>query len=143
MKPRRGSSGNSVDAGGAGSSGGGNAGGAGGGDQLLLRDRQSRLAARALRSSGNLFDAAVMSKGMAGAGWLAGAVHEPSEPELRVVVKAAERSGVIEPPPAVPSSLAAFLSTRQERRSREVRGILCGCFCGVGARDAPFSTLFL
>lgn len=86
--------------------------------QLLLRDRRSRIAARALRSGGTLFDAA-LAKGVGGGAWLA-AAHEQPEPELLVVVKVAERDAAVEPP-AVPARLAAFLADRQQRRSREVR----------------------
>lgn len=116
VKPRRGGSSSSL-GNTAGAPGGGRSAGAGGHDQqLLLRDRRSRLAARALRSSGGFFDL----KGMAGAGWLAGAAQEQPEPELRVVVKVAERDRVVDPP-AVPACLTAFLSARQGRRSHEVR----------------------
>lgn len=118
VKPRRGGSNSTLDTAGGAPGGGGSVGAGGHDQQLLLRDRRSRLAARALRSSGNFFD----TKGIAGAGWLAGVAQEQPEPELRVVVKVAERENVVDPP-AVPACLSAFLSARRKRRSHEVR---CG-----------------
>lgn len=98
----------------------------GGGDQLLLRDRRSRIAARALRSSGSVFDMGSIVKGI-GSSWLSGG--EQLE-ELRVV--RVEERDVLVDPPVVPPGLLKFLEDRRERRRREVSG--CRKRGGAGNR---------
>lgn len=98
----------------AGDAKGGGGRGGGGKDQLLLRDRRSRIAARALRSSGSFFDMGSIVKGMSPS-WLSG--REQLE-RLRVV-RVKERDVAVDPP-VIPEGLVAFLKERKARRDREV-----------------------
>ena len=111
-RARRQNSAASVDEDGDGKGAGGRGGG--GRDQLLLRDRRSRIAARALRSSGSVFDMGSIVKGM-GSSWLSGG----EQVEQLKVVRVEERDVAVDPP-AVPPGLVSFLGQRKARRDREV-----------------------
>lgn len=84
-------------------------------EQVLLRDRRSRLAARALRSSGNLHGTVAIAKEKI-ASWMT----RPEQPEELRVVRITERDGEVDAP-AIPGALVKFLAERDERRRREVR----------------------
>lgn len=86
----------------------------GGGEQVLLRDRRSRLAARALRSSGNLHGIAAIAREKI-ASWMT----RPEQPEELRVVYITERDGEVDAP-VTPSTLVKFLDERDKRRHREV-----------------------
>ena len=95
-----------------------------GGDQVLLRDRRSRIAARALRSNGNVFDIGAIVKG------ITARKTESEQPEELRVVRVAERDVVVDPP-AVPAGLMKFLTKREERIYQEVRRVVVQ----LGARE--------